>query len=245
MAEKILIASGKGGVGKSTLASFMGQELARKENKVLLIDTDVGLSALDILLGLTEQVVYNWLDVLQKRCKPSEALIKADEKGFLNLLPAPLIFTNYLVLPSEMKLLIMEYDSEYDYIIIDAPAGLGQGLVMSSSSADLLIVVATPDEPSVRGAYAVAELLEEKGVPQSRLVINRFRKKEVRQGGLLGYDSMIDRTCVRLLGIVPESNPPLSTLGKRVPSRSQNRTLQAFSRIIRRIEGEDVPLGIL
>lgn len=245
MAEKILIASGKGGVGKSTLTAFLGRELALRGKRVLIVDTDVGLSAIDLLLGVTARVVYNWQDVFKDRCRPEDAVIAVDGEGLLNLLPAPLVFVNSLVLPSEMNVLILQYDPQYDYILIDAPAGLGPGVVMSSSCADLAIVVATPDEVSVRGAFAVAEMLAQKGVKTSRLVINRFRKKAVRQGSLLDYDSMIDKTGVRLIGIVPESADPDFAFSLQVPLRTRNRALQAFRRIAARVDGENIPLGAL
>ncbi|MDR1629781.1 MAG: P-loop NTPase [Oscillospiraceae bacterium] len=245
MAEKILVASGKGGVGKSTLAAFLGRELTLRGKKVLLVDTDVGLSALDLLLGVTERVVYNWQDVLKARCEPQDAVLIMDDKGLLSLLPAPLVFVNSLILPSEMKLLVAKYEPDYDYILIDAPAGLGPGVVMSSASADWAIVVATPDEVSVRGAFAVAEMLRAKGVRHARLVINRFRKKAVRQGSLLDYDSMIDKTGVRLIGIVPESADPSFAFALQIPLRAKNRALQAFRRIAARVDGENIPLGTL
>lgn len=242
MAERFIIASGKGGVGKSTFTVFLAQALTGRGRNVLLIDTDIALSALDILLDAGEKIVYNWYDVIHERCAAKDALIPINEK--LKLLPPPLSII-WDILPAEMRALGEKYDADFDYILIDAPAGVGTGLLRAASAAEKALVIATPDDISVRGALATASLLDNIGIQDAGLIINRFRTKAVEQGKLLDLDSMIDKTGIRLMGIVPEYGKLVfSPLTRQMPP-PQSHFMGAFRRIAARLEGEHVLLGNL
>lgn len=241
MAKRIVVASGKGGVGKSTLSAFLGRHLALSGERVLLVDTDVALTSLDVMLGVSERVIYNWFDAIEKRCEPSQALVEVNDR--LSLLPAPFGAIRE-VEPEELSAVVLSLEEQFDFIILDAPAGLGAGLKRAAGSAERALIVATSDAVSVKAADRVAEVLSEVGVSQSRLIINRFRKKETQKGILYNIDSIIDKTGVRLIGIVPEDfNIGYSSIAGR-PFKEKSQALDAVDRIAARLKGENRPLDL-
>ena len=240
MAKKFLIASGKGGVGKSTVAVHLARALAKRGKKVLLFDADIALSALDILLNVGEKIIYNWYDEITERCKPGEAAVLAEEN--LLLLPAPLYAIGEFS-SGKINELLQRYDPDCDYIIIDAPAGIGAAVMSLATCAENALVIATPDEVSVRGAFTVADLLEKNGVTQARLIINRFRRKAVKQGNQLDLDNVIDKTGVRLIGILPEDIRLVFASVTHEPIPKKSLTAKAFARVAARIDGERILLG--
>ena len=176
MAEIIVIASGKGVVGKSTFSSFLGRQLSAEGFRVLLIDSDTGLGALDIMLGVTEQKLNSWLDASEEYCTTEAAIITVSEK--LALLPSPEIYPDKIDDDVFVKI-IAQCEENYDYIIIDASAGIDENLRRAVKCADRIIFVATADEVSVRCAAAAANQAEALGIDRSdmRLIINRFIKR--------------------------------------------------------------------
>ena len=243
MAEKILIASGKGGVGKSTVASFLGRQAAEKGRKVLLIDADAGLGALDMLLGVGDKIMNTWVDVADENCSHSEALVSISEG--LSLLPSPAVIPDDLS-SDTMLSLIEKYDKEFDLILIDASAGIEGNLRMCAIACDRAVFVATADEISVRCAAAAARETEKYGIDREnmRLIINRFVKKAAMKSKLLDVDGVIDKSGVMFLGIIPEDKkvPYISVTG-RLPARKSS-FLKAIERINGRINGENIPLKI-
>ncbi|MBQ3087520.1 MAG: AAA family ATPase [Clostridia bacterium] len=241
MANKIVIASGKGGVGKSTLTAGLGRTAAGKGIKTLLIDCDAGLGSLDILLGCDKDCTFNWMDVYEERCKAEDALIGVCDN--LSLLPVPRSAeTDY---PEDaIKSFLDKHESEYDLIFIDAPAGIDNGVKRAAMGADRAIVVATPDTVSVRGAWTVARVLLQNGIKEARLVINRFDYRSVRRKKQFNIDDTIDQTAVQLLGVVPEESKIISAsvTGKQLKKNSP--AAKAFDRILQRIYGANVPLRI-
>lgn len=243
MSEKILIASGKGGVGKSTVASFLGNELSSRGKKVLLLDSDAGLGALDILLGVSDRTVFSWLDAFDGNCKSKSCIIPVGEN--LDLVPSPSVFPEDLG-ESVFDDIISEFDGEYDIILFDAPAGIDENLRRAARVCDKAIFVATADEISVKCACAAAGKVEEWGIESEceRLIINRFVKKAAMKSRLLNIDGVIDKSGVMLLGILPEDKTlPFMSVTAKKPS-AKSRFSLAVKRIADRIEGKRVPLAL-
>ncbi len=238
MAEKILIASGKGGVGKTSCSVGIGTALAREYGqRVLLVDGDIGLRSLDVLLETGERLVYDWGDIISENCLPASAVVPCGE---VDLLTCPLRFESTFTFES-MKKMISNFDGDYDFIIIDAPAGIDTGFELASSMADRAVIVSTSDRVCVRSAQRAAEKLYDMGLDDIRLVINRFRKKSVTAKKLLNIDSVIDETMVQLIGIVPEDED--ITYGK-VAQKKNRPSYQSFVRIAGRILRQDIPLEV-
>ena len=223
MARKIVIASGKGGAGKSSLAAGLGGALAGMGKHILLIDCDIGLRSLDLILGCAENTVYDWADVLLGRCAPEKAPLSV---GGLHLLAAPLRDTPAFT-PGAMHSLTAQYDAFFDDILIDAPAGIERGFRLAASAAQEAVVVSTPDAVCVRSAAAA---------------VDRFKAQPVSKRQLLNIDQVIDSAGARLLGIVPD-DPNVTyraAMGKPVPFDCPAGS--AYLRIAKRIEGEKIPL---
>ncbi|MBQ1552504.1 MAG: P-loop NTPase [Clostridia bacterium] len=236
MNVRIVTASGKGGAGKSTITAFLAHALANAGKKVLLIDADASLPSLDVLLGLREQVLWNWADVMEERIDIYSALVHS---GDIDLLPAP----GAPVEGGSIAKLIEPIEDDYDFIFADAPAGLGEGLFRAAECADRALIVTTSDTLGVRAAFRTAECLEQRGIRQSRLIVNRFRKKETAKGILADIDSIIDDSAVRLIGIVPEDFALSLAAIAGDPIKENSVSAQAFDRIAHRLLGENVPLN--
>lgn len=240
MAKKIVVASGKGGVGKSTLAAGISSALAGLGKRVLAIDCDIGLRSLDLMLGVREQVVFDWGDLILYRCEPQQAMLQTSGPV---LLAAPMAYNDAFT-RENFRELIKSFNAHFDYIIIDSPAGISGGFRLAAGAADTGIIVATPDEICVRGGSAAAGEMIDMGVANPRLVINRFSKKAVFRGRLLNVDDVIDAAGVQLLGVVPEDEEIAfcATTGKAFPQDSD--AARAYKRIARRLEGESLPLKL-
>ena len=237
MAEKIVVASGKGGVGKPSCTVAIGKELADRGYRVLLIDTDTSLRSLDVLLGVSDRVVFDWGDVICERCSFSKAIIKCKN---VSLISCPLQNDERFT-PEAMKKTVMLYDKMFDYIIIDSPAGVDIGLDIACAAADRALIISTSDKICVRSASRAAQRLYDAGIEDIRLIINRFVRKSVRRNKLLNIDSVIDSTSVQLIGVVPEDEN--ITFGIVMKSRSQP-SYQPFVRITNRILGKEEPLNL-
>ncbi len=237
MAEKIVIASGKGGVGKTSCCVALGKELVRRGHSVLLIDGDIGLRSLDVLLGVSEKIVYDWGDIIKGNCMKDTALLTCDGP---DLLTCPLHFDEEYTKES-VKNTVLLFDEGYDYILIDAPAGIDTGFELASAAADRAIIVSTADRVCVRSAARAGEKLEFSGIDDVRLIINRFRKKSVASRKLLNIDKVIDETMLQLIGVVPEDED--ITFGKVMERKSQ-LSYDAFVRIAGRIKKEQIPLTL-
>lgn len=237
MAKTIVVASGKGGVGKSTITAGLGKALAKQGVRTLLIDCDAGLGSLDTMLGCREFSAFGWLDVFNGSCSPEEAVTKVYEN--LSLISAPSV-TVSSDSENAVRELINALRESYDIIITDAPAGLGTGVFRAAAGADYGLIVATGDEISVRGASSVDGRLREAGVNATRLIINRYDLKAAKKGKLMTVDEMIDSSLVRLIGIVPEDESLLYRGTKTKKALSAG----AFDRLAHRIMGENVELKL-
>ncbi len=238
MAEKIIIASGKGGVGKSSLTAGLGRALTAMGKAVLVVDMDIGLRSLDLIFGVEKDMVFDWGDIVEEACDPEQAIVKTDGP---DLITAPMsVLSSYT--PEAIRDFAGRLDEAYDYILFDAPAGLAIGFELACAAADRGIVVSTPDEVCVRSVNLTAASIRRFDIKDVRLVINRFAEKAVRKGKLLNIDDVIDATCVRLVGIVPE-DPTVShcaVSGTALPKASI--AAKAFSRIAQRVDGKAIPL---
>ena len=238
MAQKIVIASGKGGVGKTSLCVGIGKALSSLGMKVLLIDCDC-LRSLDVLTGVTEQMVYNFGDVVFGRCRPMVAVYRNDG---LSVVTCPENYDN--ISDFSMKWLISKYEKEFDYILLDAPAGIERGLHMALSVADRAIVISTPDLVCVRSACIAGREIDKAGVKNIRLIINRVSKRDIVRGRLLNIDSVIDATQIQLIGVVPEDPKiRLGSMGRDVYRKGQV-SYKALSNIAKRIIGQTAVLKV-
>ncbi len=242
MAEKILIGSGKGGVGKSSFAFFLGRAFAKRGFKVLLIDTDTGLGALDILSGVSDKVVNTWAD-FESFDDLQAVTLKISEQ--LYLVPSPRAMPEY-VNENIFADIIKACEADYDIILLDASAGIENNLKMASIAAKRAVFVATADEISVRCAASAANEAEKFGIEREnmRIIINRFIKKAALKSKLLNIDGVIDKSGIALLGILPEDKnlPFISVTGKI--SSAESKFSMAVDRIADRLTGNYVPLKL-
>ncbi|GAV21673.1 septum site-determining protein MinD [Carboxydothermus pertinax] len=244
MGEAIVITSGKGGVGKTTTTANLGTALALAGQKVVLVDTDIGLRNLDVVLGLENRIVYDLVDVVQGNCRLKQALIKDKRLEGLYLLPAAQTKDKTAVSPEQMRNLVSELKKEFDYVLIDCPAGIEQGFKNAIAGADRGIVVTTPEVSAVRDADRIIGLLEAEGIKNPRLIINRIRPKMVRTGDMMGIEDIIEILAIDLLGVIPDDETIIVTTNKGEPAvyDQHSRAGQAYRNIARRIMGEEVPL---
>lgn len=240
MARIIVTASGKGGVGKSTTAASLGMIFSENGFNTLIVDCDSGLGSIDVLLGKTKETVFNWLDVYNKNCSFDGAVIKIN--SHLTLLPAPNINPENTD-ENCVKDIISEIRDKFDYIILDAPAGIGEGLKRAALAADSAVIIATADEVSVRGAEKTDGVLRASGIEETRLLINRYNVRDAKKGKLLGIDEVIDKTYVRLLGVIPEDKE-ISTYSVSRTVSKKSKSVAAFRRVADRIQGKNIKLTL-
>lgn len=249
MGEAIVITSGKGGVGKTTTSANLGTSLAILGKRVCLVDTDIGLRNLDVVMGLENRIIYDLVDVINGRCKIHQALVK--DKRFddlLYLLPAAQTSDKTAVNPEQMKKLIGELKQDYDYVIIDCPAGIEQGFKNAIAGADKAVVVTTPETSAVRDADRIIGLIEkEDHIEAPKLVINRIRNHMLKSGEMLDIDEITTHLSIDLLGIVADDDQVIkaSNQGEPIALDPNNRASIAYRNIARRILGESVPLNPL
>ena len=243
-ARVIVITSGKGGVGKTTTTANIGAALADKGHKVLLIDTDIGLRNLDVVMGLENRIVYDLIDVIEGRCRVSQALIKDKRCQNLVLLPAAQIRDKNDVNTDQMKELIYSLKDSFDYILIDCPAGIEQGFKNAIAAADEAVVVTTPEVSATRDADRIIGLLEAAGIKSPRIVVNRLRIDMVKDKNMLSVEDILDILAVKLLGVVPDDETVVISTNKGEPLvyKGDSLAAKAFKNIASRIEGVEVPL---
>jgi len=244
MGEVIVVTSGKGGVGKTTTSANLGSGLASMGHKVVLVDTDIGLRNLDVVMGLENRIVYDIVDVTSGNCRLKQALIKDKRFENLYLLPAAQTKDKTAVNPEQMKTLAQELREEFDYAIIDCPAGIEQGFRNAIAGADRAIVVTTPEVSAVRDADRIIGLLEAAGLHNPRLIINRIRADMVKRGDMMDITDILDILAIDLVGVVPEDESIVISTNRGEPAvlDYNSRAGQAYRNMTRRICGEEVPL---
>lgn len=244
MGEVIVITSGKGGVGKTTTTANIGTGLALSGKKVVLIDTDIGLRNLDVVMGLENRIVYDLVDVVEGVCRVKQALIKDKRYEGLYLLPAAQTRDKSSVTPEQMINLVSELKEEFDYIIIDCPAGIEQGFKNAIAGASRAIVVTTPEVSAVRDADRIIGLLEANELRNPKLLINRVRIDMVKRGDMMNIDDIIDILAIDLIGVVPDDEKIVVSTNRGEPAVTDEKSMagQAYRNITQRIQGEDVPI---
>ena len=244
MQNVIVITSGKGGVGKTTTVANLGTGLAREGKKVVMIDTDIGLRNLDVVLGLENRIVYDLVDVVEGTCRIKQALIKDKRYEGLYLMPAAQTRDKMAVSPEQMKKLISELETEFDFILIDCPAGIEQGFKNAIAGAKSAIVVTVPEVSAVRDADRIIGLLSSSGIEDCMLLVNRLRPDLVKKGDMLALDDTLDILGIELIGVVPEDEKIIraSNLGEPIITDERAAAGKAYKNITRRILGEKIPI---
>ena len=246
MGEVIVITSGKGGVGKTTTTANLGSSLAVEGKKVVLIDTDIGLRNLDVVMGLENRIVYDIVDVVEEKCKLRQALIKDKRYEELFLLPAAQTRDKSAVNEEQMRELTAKLKEEFDYILIDCPAGIEQGFKNAIAGANRAIVVTTAEISAIRDADRIIGLLESSEIRNPELVVNRLRPNMVRKGEMMDVSDIVDLLSIGLIGAVPDDEYVVTQTNKGEPV-VQNRKApsgKAYIEIARRILGENIEVTI-
>lgn len=242
MGEVIVITSGKGGVGKTTTTANVGTGLAMLGKKVVLIDTDIGLRNLDVVMGLENRIVYNLVDVVENNCRIKQALIKDKRYPNLYLLPSAQTKDKTAVTPEQMKKLADDLKEEFDYILMDCPAGIEQGFKNAIAGADRALVVTTPEVSAVRDADRIIGLLEANEIGSTHLVVNRLRTDMVKEGNMMSSEDVVEILAVDLIGVVPDDENIVISTNQGEPLVDKDcQAGQAYMNICHRILGEEVP----
>lgn len=246
MGEVIVITSGKGGVGKTTSTANLGAALALTGKRVALVDTDLGLRNLDVVMGLENRIVYDLVDVVEGKCKLRQALIKDKRYPELYLLPAAQTRDKSAVTEEQMIELTNALKQEFDYILIDCPAGIEQGFKNAVVGANRAIVVTTAEISAIRDADRIIALVEVAGIKNPELIVNRLRPEMVKKGEMMDVEDIVDLLAIDLIGVVPDDEYIIMHTNKGEPVISNKKAPagRAYIEISRRILGENIEITI-
>ena len=233
MGKIIIVASGKGGTGKTTVTANIGAALAMRGNLVALVDMDMGCRNLDITLGLESSIVYDIFDVIEENCDLDEALIKDTRYENLYFIPAPQTRDTSSVEDEAVKGIWEKLSSRFDYCLVDAPAGIDGGFLYAAMGADSAILVTMPEVTALRDGDRAISVLEDMGIDDVKVVINRVRSDMIDKGIMMN-----------MLGIVPDDEELMvaALKGTLAVSAENSRAGQAFLNIAARLMGEEVPI---
>lgn len=239
MSEVIVVTSGKGGVGKTTTTANVGNALARLGFSVLLIDTDIGLRNLDVVMGLENRVVYNLMDVVEGNCKPKQAILKDRYSDNLFMLPAAQTKDKTDLVPEQMKKLIKQLKYDYDYIILDCPAGIEHGFKNAVYCAERALIVTTPDVSAIRDADRIIGILNSIEMPRIDLIVNKVRHNMVKRGDMMDAYDVADILAINLIGYI-EDEEIISVSSNRGESifDTRSKVKRAYDNIALNITGK-------
>ncbi|HZQ10726.1 MAG TPA: septum site-determining protein MinD [Anaerolineae bacterium] len=242
----VTITSGKGGVGKTTTTANLGVALARRSKRVACIDADIGLRNLDVVLGLENRIVYDIVDVVEGRARLRQALIRDKRLPELQMIPAAQTRDKTAVNPQQMMKLADDLRNDFDFILIDSPAGIEHGFKNAIAPADRVLIVTTPEVSAVRDADRIIGLVEAAEKPKPQLILNRLRPGMVKRGDMLATEDVLEILAIDLIGIVPEDESIITSTNRGNPVALEEKTAAgaAYGRIAQRLMGEDVPFGV-
>src|SRR5579871_3249528 len=245
-ARKIVLTSGKGGVGKTTTTANLGATLAKRGHRVILIDADIGLRNLDLVLGLEKRIVFDLVEVAEGRCQLRQALIKDKRFESLSVLPAAQTREKDAISEEQFSSIVERAAEQSDYVLIDCPAGIEGGFRNAVAGAAEAVVVTTPEVSAIRDADRVIGKVAERGMP-IRLIVNRIRPEMVRTGDMLSVEDVCEILSAELLGIVPDDEDVIDTTnrGEPIALKAESRLAGIYEKIARRLEGEIVPFTAL
>ena len=238
-----VITSGKGGVGKTTATANLGVALAMRGNRVVVIDADIGLRNLDVVLGLENRVVYDLVQVIDGACELQQSMIRYKLAKSLYLIPAAQTREKSAITGEQIRSVCERLKADFEYILIDSPAGIEQGFRNAVTAADRAILITTPEVSAIRDADRVIGLIEAMGLPTPDLVLNRVITKMVHRRDMMSTEDILTLLSVQLLGLVPEDQSIIVSTNRGVPAvhDSSSAAGQAFCRTAARLDGEDVP----
>ena len=238
----IVITSGKGGVGKTTTTANLGATLAKRGQRVILVDADIGLRNLDLVLGLEKRIVFDLVEVAEGRCQLRQALIKDKRFESLAILPAAQTREKDAISEEQFASIVEQAAEQADYVLIDCPAGIEAGFRNAVAGASEAIVVTTPEVSAIRDADRVVGKLNDRGRPM-RLIVNRLRPDMVKSGDMLSVDDVCEILAIELLGVIPDDEEIIDTTnrGEPIVLDETNRLRGIYDKIARRLEGEIVP----
>ncbi len=240
----IVITSGKGGVGKTTATASIGAALALEGNRVAVVDMDIGLRNLDVVLGLENRIVFNIVDVVKGKCKIRQAAIKDRRIDNLFLIPASQSDNKDVLSPDDMTKLGKKLRKEFDFVLMDCPAGIERGFENAVAAADEAVVVCTPEVAAVRDADRIIGILYSRSITP-KLLINRIVPKMVERGDMLSHEDVLDVLSISLVGLVEmDENVVIATnTGMPLVLQNDSKAGDAFRRIAMRLNGKpDLPI---
>ncbi len=246
MGRVIVVTSGKGGVGKTTACANIGAALAKAGKEVLLIDTDIGLRNLDTVLGLENRIVFDLVDVIENKCRIKQAIIRDRRNEHLSLMAASQTRDKNAVNEAQMKHLLSELRDQYDFILLDCPAGIEQGFKNAIAGAEEALVVCTPEVSSVRDADRVIGLMAAGEIAHTSLVVNRIKPDMVSRGDMLAVEDVEDILGQKAIGAVLDDAAVVkaSNLGEAVISMPKSLAGREYENIARRLMGENIPINV-
>lgn len=242
----IVVTSGKGGVGKTTATACIGAALALEGKRVAVVDLDIGLRNLDVVMGLENRIIFNIVDIVKGKCKLRQAAIKDRRVENLFLIPASQSDNKDVLIPDDIIRISDELRKEFDYVLMDSPAGIERGFENAVAAADDAVVVCTPDVASVRDADRVIGLLYSRSITP-KLVVNRIVPEMVERGDMLSHTDMVEVLSIELVGLVPQDDHVVvsSNTGTPLVLQKDSKAGEAFRRIASRLNGRmDIPIEV-
>ena len=239
----ITITSGKGGVGKTTATANLGMALAALGQRVVTMDADIGLRNLDVVMGLENRIVYDLVDAVEGHCRLRQALIRDKRLSELYLLPAAQTRDKTAVSPAQMLSVCNQLRPDFDFVLIDSPAGIEQGYRNAVAPADRVIIVTTPQVSAVRDADRIVGLVEAAEKGPATLIINRLDAAMVRRGQMLSTADVVEILAIDLIGIVPEDKKIIIATNRGTPVVLDGKSAAgtAYRNIAGRLLGQDIP----